>query len=147
MSDFLTLIRREAEGKQLDDRRMKPLALAYIGDTLFDLYIRSQIVLTKEEAPKLMHTEAVQYVNAGSQAEMMKLIMNDLTKEEVEVFTRGRNQKSLTVPTNANLLDYKWATGFEALLGYLYVQGQDERLYEVMQLAVSRFRKGNQDNE
>lgn len=147
MSDFLTLIRREAEGKQLDDRRMKPLALAYIGDTLFDLYIRSQIVLTKEEAPKLMHTEAVQYVNAGSQAEMMKLIMNDLTKEEVEVFKRGRNQKSLTVPKNANLLDYKWATGFEALLGYLYVQGQDERLYEVMQLAVSRFRKGNQDNE
>ena len=121
MSDFLTLIRREAEGKQLDDRRMKPLALAYIGDTLFDLYIRSQIVLTKEEAPKLMHTEAVQYVNAGSQAEMMKLIMNDLTKEEVEVFKRGRNQKSLTVPKNANLLDYKWATGFEALLGYLYV--------------------------
>ena len=94
-----------------------------------------------------MVKEAVQYVNAGSQAEMMKLIMNDLTKEEVEVFKRGRNQKSLTVPKNANLLDYKWATGFEALLGYLYVQGQDERLYEVMQLAVSRFRKGNQDHE
>ncbi len=139
------LIRAEVKEKQLDVKRMKPLALAYIGDTIFDLYIRSRIVLTKEEAPKLMHTEAVQFVKAGSQAQMMKLILDDLTEEETEAFKRGRNQKSLTVPKNANFFDYKWATGFEALWGYLYVVGQEERLYELMKSATDRFEKGNKN--
>ena len=141
---LLGFIRTEVKDKQLDVKRMKPLALAYIGDTLFDLYIRSRIILTKEEAPKLMHTEAVQYVKAGSQAQMMKLILDDLTEEETEAFKRGRNQKSLTVPKNASLIDYKWATGFEALLGYLYVVGNEVRLYELMKLATERFEKGNE---
>ena len=141
---LLGFIRTEVKDKQLDVKRMKPLALAYIGDTLFDLYIRSRIILTKEEAPKVMHTEAVQYVKAGSQAQMMKLILDDLTEEETEAFKRGRNQKSLTVPKNASLIDYKWATGFEALLGYLYVVGNEVRLYELMKLATERFEKGNE---
>ncbi len=139
---LLSLIRKETAGHQLDVKRMKPLALAYIGDTVFDLYIRSRIVLTKEEAPKLMHTEAVQYVKAASQAQMMKQIMDALTEEEMEAFKRGRNQKSLTVPKNASLIDYKWATGFEALLGYLYILGREERLYELMRLATTRFEEG-----
>lgn len=139
---LLSLIRKETAGHQLDVKRMKPLALAYIGDTVFDLYIRSRIVLTKEEAPKLMHTEAVQYVKAASQAQMMKQIMDALTEEEMEAFKRGRNQKSLTVPKNASLIDYKWATGFEALLGYLYILGREERLYELMRLATIRFEEG-----
>ena len=147
MSSLLEMIRSEAGGQQLDIKRMKPLALAYIGDTLFDLYVRSQIVLTKEEAPKLMHTEAVHFVKAGSQAEMMKLIMDELTEEEIEAFKRGRNQKSLSVPKNASLIDYKWATGFDALLGYLYVHGKAERLYELMKMATDRFEKGNSDYE
>ena len=141
------LIRREVDGQQLDVKRMKPLALAYIGDTLFDLYVRSRIVLTKEEAPKLMHTEAVHFVKAGSQAQMMKLIMDELTEEETEAFKRGRNQKSLTVPKNASLMDYKWATGFETLLGYLYVSEKEERLYELMKLATDRFQERNEANE
>ncbi len=146
-SSLFDLIRCEVSEQQLDVRRMKPLALAYIGDTVFDLYVRSKIVLTKEEAPKLMHTEAVHFVKAGSQAKMMKLIMDDLTDEETDAFKRGRNQKSLTVPKNASLMDYKWATGFEALLGYLYVIGKEERLYELMKLATDRFKKGNETNE
>lgn len=145
MAGITELIRREAAGEQIDIKRIKPLALAYIGDTLYDLYIRSLLVMTKEEAPKLMHTDAVHFVKAGSQAQMMKLIMDELTDEEAEAFKRGRNQKSLTVPKNASLVDYKWATGFEALLGYLYVQGREERLYELMQLATERFRKENHD--
>lgn len=138
---------REAGAQRLDISRMKPLALAYLGDTVFDLYIRSRIVLTREEAPKLMHTEAVQYVRAASQARMMKLIMEDLTEEEREVFRRGRNQKSLTVPKNCSLVDYKWATGFEALLGYLYIQGREERLYELMKLATERLAEEENANE
>ena len=146
-NSLFDLICGEVKEKRLDVKRMKPLALAYIGDTVFDLYVRSRIVLTKEEAPKLMHTEAVHYVKAGSQAEMMKLIMDDLTEDETDAFKRGRNQKSLTVPKNASLMDYKWATGFEALLGYLYVIGKEERLYELMKLATDRFQKGNEVNE
>jgi len=88
-----------------------------------------------------MHVEAVHFVKASSQAKMMKLIMEDLTEEETEVFKRGRNQKSLTVPKNTTLVDYKWATGFEALLGYLYVTKQEERLYALMKLATDRFKR------
>lgn len=138
---MLDKIWQETAEYQLDVKQIKPLALAYIGDTLYDLYIRSRLVLTKKEAPKLMHTEAVHYVKASSQAAMMKLIMEDLTEEEAEIFKRGRNQKSLTVPKNASLIDYKWATGFEALLGYLFVSQREERLYELMRLATDRFRK------
>lgn len=141
MAGLTDRIREEAGKDTLDVKRMKPLALAYIGDTVFDLYIRSLLVLTKEEAPKLMHTEAVHFVKAGSQAQMAKLIMDELTEEEQEAFKRGRNQKSLTVPKNASLMDYKWATGFEALLGYLYVTDQETRLYELMHLAVENFKQ------
>ena len=144
---LLNLIRMETADQRLDVKRMKPLALAYIGDTIFDLYIRSRIVLTTEEAPKLMHTEAVRYVKAASQAQMMKQILDVLTEEEVEAFKRGRNQKSLTVPKNASLIDYKWATGFEALLGYLYVLGREERLYELMKLATQQLEEGKSNYE
>ncbi|MCI8632719.1 MAG: Mini-ribonuclease 3 [Lachnospiraceae bacterium] len=138
---ILELICQEAAGQQLEIKQIKPLALAYIGDTLYDLYIRSHLVLTKQETPKQMHVEAVHFVKASSQAKMMKLIMEDLTEEETEVFKRGRNQKSLTVPKNTTLVDYKWATGFEALLGYLYVTKQEERLYALMKLATDRFKR------
>ncbi len=140
---ILELIFEETSGEQLEVKQIKPLALAYIGDTLYDLYIRSRLVLTRQEAPKLMHTEAIHFVKASSQAAMMKLIMEDLTQEETAVFKRGRNQKSLTVPKNATLTDYKWATGFEALLGYLYVIKQEERLYTLMKLATDRFEEIN----
>ena len=83
-------------------------------------------------------------MKAASQAQMMKQIMDALTEEEMEAFKRGRNQKSLTVPKNASLIDYKWATGFEALLGYLYILGREARLYELMRLATKRFEEGIQ---
>ena len=96
-------------------------------------------VLTKEEAPKLMHTDAVHFVKASAQAQMAKYLLDSLNETETAVLKRGRNQKSLSVPKNALLLDYKWATGFEALLGYLYVTGQSERLYELMHRATEWF--------
>ena len=84
------------------------MALAYVGDTVFDLYVRTQLVLTKEEAPKLMHTDAVYFVKASAQAQMAKYLLDSLNEKETAVFKRGRNQKSLSVPKNALLLDYKW---------------------------------------
>ena len=139
MKTLLEQIRQEIGERALDIRQVSPLALAYVGDTVFDLYVRTQLVLTKEEAPKLMHTDAVHFVKASAQAQMAKYLLDSLNEKETAVLKRGRNQKSLSVPKNALLLDYKWATGFEALLGYLYVTGQSERLYELMHGATEWF--------
>lgn len=139
MKTLLEQMRQEIGERALDIRQVSPLALAYVGDTVFDLYVRTQLVLTKEEAPKLMHTDAVHFVKASAQAQMAKYLLDSLNENETAVLKRGRNQKSLSVPKNALLLDYKWATGFEALLGYLYVTGQSERLYELMHRATEWF--------
>ncbi len=139
MKTLLEQMRQEIGERALDIRQVSPLALAYVGDTVFDLYVRTQLVLTKEEAPKLMHTDAVHFVKASAQAQMAKYLLDSLNEKETAVLKRGRNQKSLSVPKNALLLDYKWATGFEALLGYLYVTGQSERLYELMHRATEWF--------
>ncbi len=139
MKTLLEQMRQEIGERALDIRQVSPLALAYVGDTVFDLYVRTQLVLTKEEAPKLMHTDAVYFVKASAQAQMAKYLLDSLNEKETAVLKRGRNQKSLSVPKNALLLDYKWATGFEALLGYLYVTGQSERLYELMHRATEWF--------
>ena len=139
MKTLLEQMRQEIGERALDIRQVSPLALAYVGDTVFDLSVRTQLVLTKEEAPKLMHTDAVYFVKASAQAQMAKYLLDSLNEKETAVLKRGRNQKSLSVPKNALLLDYKWATGFEALLGYLYVTGQSERLYELMHRATEWF--------
>mgnify|MGYP001861482008 CR=1 FL=1 len=139
MKTLLEQMRQEIGERALDIRQVSPLALAYVGDTVFDLYVRTQLVLTKEEAPKLMHTDAVHFVKASAQAQMAKYLLDSLNEKETAVLKRGRNQKSLSVPKNALLLDYKWATGFEALLGYLYVTGQSERLDELMHRATEWF--------
>ena len=139
MKTLLEQMWQEIGERALDIRQVSPLALAYVGDTVFDLYVRTQLVLTKEEAPKLMHTDAVHFVKASAQAQMAKYLLDSLNEKETAVLKRGRNQKSLSVPKNALLLDYKWATGFEALLGYLYVTGQSERLYELMHRATEWF--------
>lgn len=118
---------------------VRPLALAYIGDTIFDLYVRSFLVMTTHLSPKQMHRKASSYANASAQAGIMKLLMPDLTEEETRIFKHARNQESLTVPKNMNVIDYKWATGLEALLGYLYLTGQDERCYALVKTGVERF--------
>ncbi|MBQ1935863.1 MAG: ribonuclease III [Clostridia bacterium] len=104
-----------------------PLVLAYLGDAVYELYVRTH--LCRKNAPvHQLHREATSYVKAESQSKMMELLEPMLTEEEQAVYKRGRNAKSATVPKNANVLDYRRATGFEALLGYLYVSHQTERL-------------------
>ncbi|MCF0136521.1 MAG: ribonuclease III [Lachnospiraceae bacterium] len=111
---------------------IKPLALAYLGDTVLDLYVRTRLVAATSLHPKQMHMKASSLVNAASQAAMMKYLKDSLTPEEQEVFRHGRNAHSGTIPRNQSPVDYKWATGFEALLGYLYLTEQEDRLYELM---------------
>lgn len=136
MAGLVDLILQEQGQPRRDMRFIKPLALAYLGDTVFDLYVRGKLVLWQEGGTKELHQQASSLVCAEAQARMMKQIMPLLSEEEKAVFVKARNQKSLTVPKHASLMDYKWATGFEALLGYLFLENQQERLYELMEKAV-----------
>lgn len=113
-----------------------PLVLAYIGDGVYELYVRTRVI---EEHPDMpahkLHKESVKYVKAHSQSNSIHFLEGILTEAETAVFKRGRNAKSPTVPKNANLTEYRHATGFEALIGYLYLSGDNDRLNEIMKIA------------
>ncbi len=120
---------------------ISPVALAYVGDTLFDLFLRSALIKSPALSPHEMHVKASFYAKAAAQAKMAQAILPYLNEEEQKVLKHARNQRSISVPKNASPVDYKWATGFESLLGYLYVQGRNERLYEIMELSVKTYRE------
>ena len=109
-----------------------PLALAYLGDGVYELFVRSRILHENENLPAYaLHKAAVRYVSAAAQSRSIAAIEDRLTERELSVYKRGRNAKSPTVPKNADVGDYRRATGFEALLGYLYIEGENERLEEL----------------
>lgn len=124
----------EVTGKPLNEnqiRMMNPLTLAYIGDTIYDLLVRSYLVMTKDIKVNDLHHEAINFVSAGAQAHTLEDIYDRLTDEEKAIVRRGRNAKSATVPKNADIGEYRYATGFEALLGFLYLTEQQKRLLEI----------------
>lgn len=108
---------------------MSPLVLAYIGDTVYETYIREYLIKKNiNKKVNELHKTAIKYVKAKAQASIIHEIESQLTEEELRIFKRGRNQKSNTSPKNADIVDYKHATGFEALIGYLYLGNESERL-------------------
>lgn len=115
---------------ELDLKELSPLALAYVGDAVFELYIRTKLVAYPAKMNEL-HRSAVKYVQAARQAEIIHAWEPDLTPEEREVVRRGRNAKS-GVPRRSDAVEYRYSTGMEALLGYLYLSGQQERLLELL---------------
>ncbi len=120
--------------KKINPKEYSPLPLAYIGDSVYDLFIRTKIIEKGNRHVTGMHKEAVQFVKAHSQAESVHKIEDKLTDDEIRVLKWGRNAKS-TPPKNADVTDYRYATGFEVLIGYLYVSGDEDRLKEVMNMA------------
>ena len=122
-----------------DANAYSPLALAYIGDDVFDLIIRTVVVERANRPAHELHIETVKYVKAKAQAKMIEALLERegfLTDEEVDIYKRGRNAKSYTSAKNASIHDYRKATGFEALVGYLYLSGRQERLIEIVKAAV-----------
>ena len=110
-------------------RILNPLQLALIGDGVFEVFIRNYILTKNTElSANKIHVKAIGYVKAKSQSCIMHEIEEILNEEEEAVYKRGRNAKSPTVPKNADVRDYRMATGFEALVGYLYLTGNKERL-------------------
>lgn len=109
-----------------------PLALAYIGDAVYDLVIRSLVMNRGNMQVNKMHKKTASLVKAEAQAKMYLLLEPELTEEEKSVYRRGRNAKSGTMAKNATMKDYRMATGFEALMGYLYLTEQLERMAELV---------------
>lgn len=113
-----------------------PLVLAYIGDSLYDVYVRSRLIAENGDlSAHKLHVEAIRYVKAHGQSDAVLSIEDKLTGDELAAYKRGRNTKSFTVPKNADVGEYRRATGFEALLGWLYVSKKEERLTEIMEMA------------
>ena len=111
-------------------RELSPLALAYIGDACFEILVRSEILDVRKN-PNKLHRESIRFVRAKSQRELFEKIVENLTEEEIKIFKRGRNAKSHTVPKNADPIDYRIATGVEALFGYLYLLKRYNRIREI----------------
>lgn len=128
---------REKEFTEKEARLLNPLQLALIGDAVYELFIRNYILANNLElSAHKIHIKAIGYVKAKSQSIIMHLLEDDLTEEESYIFKRGRNAKSATVPKNADVRDYRMATGFEALVGYLHLTGNYERLDYIMKKAI-----------
>ena len=115
---------------------MSPLTWAYIGDSVYELYIRQYLINTTKLKPHKLHIEAIKYVKAGAQAKILEKVKQSLTEEEQEIVKRGRNAENHHLPKNATVQEYMYSTGFEALIGYLYLTKQDERLKEILELCV-----------
>lgn len=131
-------IKEQFQIGDVDVRTYSPLALAYIGDGIFDLVIRSVIVGKGNTKASQLHYQTSHIVKAQSQALMIEALEGDLTEEEADVYRRGRNAKSPTMAKNATMSDYRKATGFEALMGYLYLTDQFERVVELTKLGLER---------
>lgn len=120
-------IREQFNIKKQDIRTYSPLTLAYIGDGVFDLIIRTVVVDKGNTSPNELHRHTSSIVKAHTQALMAEALMEELTEEEHDVYRRGRNAKSFTTAKNATVADYRKATGFEALMGYLYLEDKFDR--------------------
>lgn len=118
------------ELKEEDILLLSPLQLAYIGDAVYSLLIKT-FLLEKELSLNKLHKKTIEYVKAEAQSETIHKLEDDLTEREKTIVKRGRNAKSGTVPKNADMADYRYATGFEALFGYLYLKGRDDRIYQL----------------
>lgn len=135
---------RMAEGiglKPSDTREMAPLSLAFLGDTVYDLYVRAYLVHACPMTVNDLHRKASLYVCAAAQAEAYHKIEGRLTEKEADVFRRGRNAHSATVPKNASVSDYRIATGVETLFGWLFSRGEDERIDTLMKIILTENEK------
>ena len=133
---LLQLIRRDFGLGEVDLRTLSPLTLAFVGDCVYDLILRTVIVERHNASPNQLHREKSRLAKAPAQAEMAEALQEHLTQEEIAVYRRGRNAKSHTTAKNASVLDYRKATGLEALYGWLYLSGQEERLLELIRLSL-----------
>ncbi len=113
---------------------LSPLTWAYIGDAVYELYIREKLVSKTKLKPHKLHIESIKHVKASAQANSLKMLEEQLTDREKEIVKRGRNTKNHHLPKNAEVNDYMYSTAFEGLIGYLYLTKQEKRLKEILEI-------------
>lgn len=116
--------------------QMSPLVWAYMGDAVYEKFIREYVIRQGLCKNGLLHKKSIKYVSANGQVRILKRIEEKLTEEELDIVRRGRNSNPHSHAKNADIVNYKYATGFEALIGYLYLTEQNERLEEILNMCV-----------
>lgn len=132
--------------KHVEAGEYSPLALAYIGDAVYELAIRTLVMNRGNMQVNKMHKKTANLVKADAQAHFYLLLEEELTDAEKAAYRRGRNAKSFTMPKHATMKDYRMATGFEALMGYLYLSGKTERMVDLVALAMKKTGKAAQED-
>ena len=132
MDESIMYLKEKFSLPQVDIQTYSPLTLAYIGDAAYELVVRTFLVDQGNSRPDKLHRKASSMVKAAAQAAMAEALKDSLTEEELSVYRRGRNAKSPTMAKNASMSDYRKATGFEALMGYLYLKGEQKRLIDLV---------------
>ena len=127
-------IKQQFDIKEVDMRTYSPLTLAYIGDGIYDIIIRSIVVDRANTSANRLHKHTSSMVKAETQARMIELLEEHLSQEEADIYRRGRNAKSYTTAKNASVADYRKATGLEAVMGYLYLKDDIKRAIELVKL-------------
>ena len=131
----------EIEKNELDVKTLSPLTWAYVGDCVYELYIRTNLVSKTRLKPHKLHIEAIKYVKAKAQAQILQDILETLSEEEQDIVRRTRNTQNHHLPKNAELKDYMYATAFEGLIGYLYLTKQEQRLKEILDISKTTLEK------
>lgn len=133
--------------QEVDILSYSPLALAYIGDSIYDLIIKSIVLNEGNKQVNKLHKETSTYVQASAQSLMMRTLQELLTEEEHAIYKRGRNAKSVSPAKNQRLTDYRRATGFEALMGYLYLKKEWKRMLDLIKIGLDSLKKGEEVHE
>lgn len=138
MEESIKYLKEQFGLPDVDIRTYSPLVLAYIGDGIYELLIRTILVDRGNCQANILHKKASSYVKASAQAAMILELKEELTEEELKVYKRGRNAKTVSMAKHATMHDYRHATGFEALMGYLYLTGQMNRMIDLIKLGMER---------
>ena len=134
--EFHSYMQEVFQMQEVDIQTYSPLTLAYIGDSIYDLIIKSIVINQGNKQVNKLHREVSSLVQASTQSRMMRVMQEHLTEEEHAIYKRGRNAKSVSPAKNQSVTDYRRATGFEALLGYLYLQKQWKRLRDLVKIGL-----------
>jgi hypothetical protein len=143
MEEILDYLLKPFNIERKEAKEFSPLVLAYIGDAVYELIVRSILVSMGNRPVNKLNKDATSLVKAGAQSEIVKLISDKLSEEEYTVFKRGRNSSPHTMAKNASMTDYKYATGFEALIGFLYLDNRCDRALELVKLGIGLYLNKN----
>ena len=139
--EFDSYMQEGFQMKEVDVNSYSPLTLAYIGDSIYDLIIKSLVINQGNRQVNKLHKETSMYVQASTQSLMMRAMQEELTEEEHAVYKRGRNAKSVSPAKNQSITDYRRATGFEALLGYLYLKKEWKRMLDLVKIGLDSLKE------